>query len=177
MISSSSSLASIEPGHVVEGDLRLFLAHELGPGLAELHDPVPAALHLHEDEHHEAEQEQPREEADQDLPEPGWLWVRAEGRARLADHCDEIALGTFGIAGNLIEGLRGQRRAGETALELVGARQHLHHLVVAGLDVVDELGKLDDLGALDLVEPPLGEDGQHDDGQPVNDERAHGSVH
>ena len=44
-----------EPGDVVESDLRLFLTDELGPGLSELHDPIPAALHLHEDENHEAE--------------------------------------------------------------------------------------------------------------------------
>ncbi len=52
-------------GDVGEGDLRLVLVDLLGLGLAELHDPVPAALHLVEDEEEEADEEHDRQELEQ----------------------------------------------------------------------------------------------------------------
>ena len=58
-----------QAGHVVESDLGLFLGDHPGAGFPELHHAVPAPLHLHEDEDHEPEQEDPGQQADQDRPE------------------------------------------------------------------------------------------------------------
>ena len=56
-------------GDVGEGDLRGLLGHELGAGLAELHDPRAAALGLAHQEPEQADEQQDREEADEDRPE------------------------------------------------------------------------------------------------------------
>ena len=53
-------------GDVGEGDLGGVLGRELGPGLAELHDPRAAALGLAHQEPEQADEQQHREEADED---------------------------------------------------------------------------------------------------------------
>ena len=61
LISWSSSMASSSAGHVGEGDLRGVLVDDLGPGLAEAHDPVAAALDLVHEEGDDADDQQERE--------------------------------------------------------------------------------------------------------------------
>ena len=60
----------VAPGDVGEGDLRGVLGRELGAGLAELHDPGAAALHLAHEEPEQAEHDDDRDEADQHRAEP-----------------------------------------------------------------------------------------------------------
>jgi hypothetical protein len=64
----------------------------LGLRLAELHDPVPRALHLHEDEDHEPDEEQPRQDPDEDLEEAGRFGVGVDGDPGGDDVAGEVAL-------------------------------------------------------------------------------------
>jgi hypothetical protein len=62
-------------GHIGEGDLRSVLADQLGPALAEAHDPVAAALHLvHQEEEQAAEQDH-REQRVEQAGDPAALGV------------------------------------------------------------------------------------------------------
>ena len=68
----------IQSGDVLEGDLRGVLGDLAGLGLAKLHHPVSRPLHLHEDEDHEPDEEQPGEEVDQDVEQTGRLGIGLE---------------------------------------------------------------------------------------------------
>ena len=58
----------VRPRHVGEGDLGRVLGHLLGLGLAELHDPVPAALHAVHDEQEGADEQEERQQRLQERP-------------------------------------------------------------------------------------------------------------
>src|SRR5690606_15598710 len=167
----------VEASHVVEGDPRLVLRDELGLRLSELHHAVPAALHLHEDEDHEPDEQEPREESDEGLHEARWLRVGLEGGARVAEELGQLTLVAIGVGGGELETVRGKPGTVDPAVDLVTAGQQLDFLELAVLDLGDELGKPDLFGAGELIEPPLRHDGEQHYGEPVNEQGSNGPIH
>ncbi len=135
----------VGPRHVLERDLRCVLGDLLGLGLAELHDPVPAALELHEDEDEDAEQEDVGEQrGEEPLEQGGVLVVRRDGNTGVEEFLRQRPLVLVGIGD--AEGLfpaRGHPLGGELADDLIGAGLHLDAGDVTGGELVLELVQLE----------------------------------
>ena len=151
----------LEPGHVLEGDLGLVLRHLLGLGLAELHDPASTALHLHDHEDHETEDQEPREEPDDQIPEAGGL--------RIDDHLDIVAeehLGERSLVLGRVENaelgryVRGGYSGSQHALDGVGTLEDGRFCYRAVLDQLFEDGQVDLTRFGRLVQKPLAEQHQ-----------------
>ncbi len=120
----------VETGDVLERDLGLILGDLLRLGLAELHHPVSATLHLREDEDHEAEQEQPRQQIDEEGEEAG--------RLRVGGGFDVVVFEELGDL--VLELSRIRERIGRVGLEVGVFAPDLEHIRLRedahGLDLV-----------------------------------------
>ena len=144
-----------QAGHVVERDLGLLLGDHPGAGFPELHHPVPAPLHLHEDEDHEPEQEDPGQEAYQDRPEAIRLVVDLVEDSLLPQEFVELAFPAVGVVGDDVEAVARELRPDQSALNLIGPGEDLDGLDLTAVDLVEEPSDGDVAGLSDLVEPAL----------------------
>ena len=166
-----------ETSNVIKCDLGLVLGDQLRFGLAELHDTIPATLHLHEDEDHETEQEEPWEEADENLPETGRLRVGRPGSTRFLDDGRQLELEALDVVGNVFEYTLFSGTTGQAAPGLARAPEKNHLAVRAILDILHELGNVDLFGGGHLIEPPREEDGDEDDRHPVDHQCSESAAH
>ncbi len=136
----------VDPGDVGERGLGHVLGGQLGLGLAEVHDPGAAALHLVHQEEEQDDDQHDRQQADQQAHQQGLLGldlVEPLRRRVLAQ-----LLGQVGAGGRDV--LRGDPRRGaalQGQLDALLAVDEPSRLHVAGVDGPD------DLGGVDLLEP------------------------
>ena len=105
-----------------------------------MHDPVSRSLHLHEDEDHESDQEEPREEPDQDLEEAGRFNVVFDFDAGREHLGGDVSFVLLGILDHEVVRVLGRTGVDEAAADAVAPLEDDHLCDLAGLEPVLEVG-------------------------------------
>ena len=164
----------VDAGDVGEGDLGRVLGGELGPGLAELHDPGAAALGLAHHEPEEADEQQHREDADEEGPPDalaGDLVVVAAGGRVVLDQLEEAGgprVDVLGLDLRRVLDPRGGVGEGRAVLEVEVEQVVCREGGLVDLVLADELFGL---GCRDARIAAIAPEGEHDDGDPDDHEQ------